>query len=58
MGTSVRSDRDAGAGAPACGGHDAEDGLAPVKGLLWGLFLSFWIWWVIWLCIRAFSASA
>ncbi len=51
MGTSVRSDRDAGAGAPV--GQDDFDSLAPVKGLLFGLFLSFWIWWVIWLVLRA-----
>jgi hypothetical protein len=30
-----------------------EDALAPVKGLVFGLFLSFWIWWVIWLIWRA-----
>jgi hypothetical protein len=49
----VCADRERGAGAPVGGGHDAQDGLAPVKGLLRGLFLSFWIWWVIWLAWRA-----
>jgi hypothetical protein len=49
--------REPGAGAPACGGHDSKDRLAPVKGIVFGLFVSFWVWWVTWLCIRAYSAA-
>jgi hypothetical protein len=51
----IRADREPGAGAPDGSGHDDAGSFG--KGLLWGLFLSGWLWWVIWLCIRAFSAS-
>jgi hypothetical protein len=49
----ICADREPGAGAPVSCGHDDFDSLAPVKGLLFGLFVSFWIWWVIWLVLRA-----
>jgi hypothetical protein len=49
----IRTDREPGAGAKAGRGHDAEDGLGPFRGLLWGLLLSAWLWWVMWLAWRA-----
>jgi hypothetical protein len=39
------------AGAPDGSGHDDAGSFG--KGLLWGLFLSGWLWWVIWLAWRA-----
>jgi hypothetical protein len=53
----VRTYRKRGAGPPDGGGYDPEDSLGVFKGLLWALPVSLYLWWLIWLCIRAYSAG-